>query len=164
MNRGSANRRRRHRRLCGFAYVFQRRPRVYVPLRANSNVFLSPRARGAVNTGPFTRRRLRLSVRARTMFGHLPGLCLRAPRRSRQKWILIAGTVHCWLVGRPRAAGGPACHRLIDKGLSVLGAAGPKRWRTIAILTRPSTRPEEFGRGNAVKARFIESPLWVTLY
>ncbi|CAB1442344.1 unnamed protein product [Pleuronectes platessa] len=72
-----------------------------------------------------------------TMFGHLRALCLRAPRRSRQKWILIAGTVHCWLPGRLQAAGGPACHRLIDKGLSVLGAAGPKHWRTIAILTRP---------------------------
>lgn len=72
-----------------------------------------------------------------TTSGHFPGLCLRAPRRSRQKLILIAGTVHCWLVERLQAAGGPACHRLIDKGLSVLGAAGPKRWRTIAILTRP---------------------------
>lgn len=29
--------------------------------------------------------------------------------------------------GAPAAtSGGPACHRLIDKGLSVLGAAAPK--------------------------------------
>lgn len=90
-----------------------------------------------VNTGPITRSHLWALGVIWTMFGHLPGLCLRAPRRSRQKLILIAGTVHCWLVERLQAVGGPACHRLIDKGLSVLGAAGPKHWRTIAILTRP---------------------------
>ena len=62
---------------------------------------------------------------------------------------------NCWdctllLSKEPGAIGGPACQRLIDKGLSVFGAAGPKHWHTNAILTRPY-----FARGilwkNAVK-------------
>lgn len=91
----------------------------------------------AVTHRPITRRRPRALPVIWTLFGRLTGRRLRAPRRSRQKLILIAGTVHCWLVESLQAVGGPACHRLIDKGLSVLGAAGPKHWRTIAILTRP---------------------------
>lgn len=117
--------------------MFQKLSKVYVLLFLNPKRFSFSAARAAVNTGPITRCRLWALGVIWTMFGHLPGLCLRAPRRSRQKLILIAGTVHCWLVERLQAVGGPACHRLIDKGLSVLGAAGPKHWRTIAILTRP---------------------------
>lgn len=51
-----------------------------------------------------------VSLRRAVLFGQClaiyPALCLRAPRRSGQKWILIAGTVHCWLV--------EACRRLQD--------------------------------------------------
>lgn len=91
---------------------------------------------------------------------HFPGLqCLRAPRRSRQKLILIAGTVHCWLVERLRAVAGPACHRLIDKALSVLGAAGPKHWRAFAILTRSPPSLEEFWGKAPLKRDLLNLPL-----
>lgn len=88
----------------------------------NSNVFLSPRR--AVNTGPITRCHLWLLVLFGQCLAIYPGLCLRAPRRSRQKLILIA-VLDCYTGGAPAGKlEDLLVTALIDKGLSVLGAAG----------------------------------------
>lgn len=116
-------------------------------------------ARAALHTVSMTRRPLRGPRRSSDNVWRTHPACLRAPRRSRQKLILIAGTVHCWLVVRPRAQPGPACHRLIDKALSVLGAAAPKRWRAIAILTRPPLAWRSFEGETPLKGDLLNLPL-----
>lgn len=62
-------------------------------------------------------------------------VCARS-RRSGHKWILIAGTVHWRLGVAPAATRGAACHCLIDKAVSVPGAAGAPLRRAHQPLPR----------------------------